>query len=287
MTHPDSTGVFVLGMHRGGTSVTTRVVNLLGVATAAKDDLLPPAALNPTGFWESASLNDVNDEILHRFGGNAARPPFMPPGWELDPRLDDLGVRAECCFFATFTTAQWVWKDPRNCLTLPFWERITSARRIALIVYRNPLEIAASLLAHHAVTKEAALRLWERYVRDSLSYAQGLPTYVLGYARLVSAPASVAADLHAFLSGLGVRLLALDAVSEVISRFVTDVLRHYYAATEDLSRDPAVTWSQGELFAWLEQSVGPHSRLAAPSDLRRVDARRSAVVGSSPQGSPP
>jgi hypothetical protein len=259
----DPTGVFVLGMHRSGTSAVTRVVNLLGVATAASDDLLPPAPLNPTGFWESASLNDVNDEILRRFGGDSGSPPLLPQGWEFNRRLNDLYERAERCFLGTFTTTQWIWKDPRNCLTLPFWQLVTGARAIALIVYRNPLEVAASLFAHHGVRKDAALRIWERYVLDSLTHARGLPAYTLSYVDLISAPAAVAADLHGFLSRLDVRLSGLDAVSIHISGFVSSALRHYRADAGDIARDPDVTNSQRRLYAWLEGMGGAHPWLPA------------------------
>ena len=257
----DPTGVYVLGMHRSGTSAATRVVNLLGVPTTGNEGLLPPAPLNPTGFWESAALNDVNDEILCRFGGDSANPPRLSPGWEFDPGLGDLPVRADRCFLRTFTTAQWVWKDPRNCLTFPFWRRVTRAKPVALIVYRNPLEVAASLLAHHAVPKSAALPLWERYVSDSLTHARGLPTYVVGYADIISAPAAAAAKLHRFLSRRGLQLSALDTVTDRVSCFIRADLRHYQVDPEDLARDQGLTASQRQLFTWLERCRGAHSCL--------------------------
>jgi hypothetical protein len=243
---------------------------------AASDDLLPPAPLNPTGFWESASLNDVNDEILRRFGGDSGSPPLLPPGWEFDRRLDDLRDRAERCFLGTFTTTQWIWKDPRNCLTFPFWQLVTGVRAIVLIVYRNPLEVAASLLAHHGVKKSAALRVWERYVLDSLTHARGLPAYALCYVDLISAPAAVAADLHQFLSRLDLRLSQLDAVSNRISCFVSSALRHYHADAEDVARDPDVTKSQRRLFTWLEGIGGAHPWLPAPREAGRAPGRTSA-----------
>ena len=61
-------GVFVLGMHRSGTSAATRLINLLGIETCVASDLLPWARDNPRGHWESRSLNDFNDRILARLG---------------------------------------------------------------------------------------------------------------------------------------------------------------------------------------------------------------------------
>jgi hypothetical protein len=63
-------GVYVLGLHRGGMSVVTRVVNLLGVPLAEQDDLFAPDVINPEGYWKSRPLVDVNDRLLKRLGGS-------------------------------------------------------------------------------------------------------------------------------------------------------------------------------------------------------------------------
>jgi hypothetical protein len=255
-----STGLFVLGMHRSGTSAATRVVNLLGIATAARADLIPSAPLNPTGFWESESLNDVNDEILRRFGGDSGNPPPLPVGWPSDPRVLGLRATAERVFVETITTGEWVWKDPRTCLTLPFWRRVTHARAVVLIVYRNPLEVAASLEAHHGVRHAAALDLWERYVRDALMHARDLPTYILSYRQLLVSPSNIADQLHEFLTNVGFHLPVRDRVDDVVSSSVVPALRHYEASTSSFLRDRGVSESQRRLFVLLEENRGPHPR---------------------------
>src|SRR5438094_4158341 len=71
-----SLAAFVLGMHRSGTSAVTRVINLLGVPLNVRADWLPETPQdNPRGFWESASLLEVNDAILATFGGTWMEPP--------------------------------------------------------------------------------------------------------------------------------------------------------------------------------------------------------------------
>jgi hypothetical protein len=257
----DSTGLFVLGMHRSGTSVATRVVNLLGVATAANADLLPRADLNPTGFWESASLNDLNDEILRRFGGDSGNPPRLPAGWHSDRRVLGLAATAKRVFFQTITTGEWVWKDPRTCLTLPFWRRITRARTVVLIVYRNPLEVAASLEAHHGVGKDAGLGLWERYVQDALMHARDLPTYILSYSQLVASPPDIVGHLREFLTNVGFHLSEQNHVDDLVSSFVVPALRHYKTTTPSFLSDRSVSESQRRLFVLLEEYRGPHPRL--------------------------
>ena len=56
-------GVFVVGMHRSGTSAAARLVNLLGIPTCVEEDLLLKTEDNPRGYWESATLTGLNDRL--------------------------------------------------------------------------------------------------------------------------------------------------------------------------------------------------------------------------------
>jgi hypothetical protein len=58
----DKLALVVLGPHRSGTSAVTRVLALSGFALP--HSIMPPQPDNPTGFWESAAIADLNDEIL-------------------------------------------------------------------------------------------------------------------------------------------------------------------------------------------------------------------------------
>ena len=54
--------VCVLGMHRSGTSVMSRMVELLGAYQGPESHRMPPRADNPKGFWEHLLLVAINDE---------------------------------------------------------------------------------------------------------------------------------------------------------------------------------------------------------------------------------
>src|SRR5687768_10874208 len=107
-------GVFVLGMHRSGTSAATRLVNLLGVPTCIDEDLSPTKADNPRGHWESESLTALNERLLDALGCDWSCPPRLEQGWENDSALEQLVAEAAVLFPTIFPTEQWVWKDPRN-----------------------------------------------------------------------------------------------------------------------------------------------------------------------------
>ena len=57
--------LIILGMHRSGTSVLARLLNMMGayfgpegIGTDANDE-------NPKGFWERRDVRSVNDFVLH------------------------------------------------------------------------------------------------------------------------------------------------------------------------------------------------------------------------------
>src|SRR3954451_19723384 len=110
-------GVYVLGMHRSGTSAVTRVVNLLGVPIGRADRLMPVQADNPAGFWEHLALMEVNDAVLARLGGTWD----APPPADATAELDDLRKTARQEFDATYDGDRWVFKDPRVSLLVAFW----------------------------------------------------------------------------------------------------------------------------------------------------------------------
>jgi len=155
-------------MHRSGTSVVSKALQMLGVELGPDEDLLPPAADNPKGFWENRSINTINDKVLRTLGGDWANPPDMLPGWERDERFDLLRQEATAVLAKLFGGAEFAgWKDPRTSLTLPFWRSVTPIESTVLVL-RNPDEVARSLLTRQGVDPDRAMLLWTRYVVAAL-----------------------------------------------------------------------------------------------------------------------
>ncbi len=161
----------VTGMHRSGTSMIVRLLNLCGLDLGPPRDLLPPAPDNPEGFWENRSFVRLNDAVLKHLGARWDLPPLDdPPGWEDEPSLDSLHSRA-CRLVRCFRGREpWGWKDPRNCLTLPFWRRVLPEMKV-LICLRNPVAVAESLWARDGMSFAQSFDLWLTCNRRALAAA--------------------------------------------------------------------------------------------------------------------
>lgn len=229
--------VFILGMHRSGTSAMARLVNILGVPLSRPDDLLPAAADNPTGFWESRVAVQTSEALLGVAGGGVFDPPELEPGWELAETLEAQRWHARKRCSETFGTPEWALKDPRCCFTLPFWRAALDIDPVAVITYRNPLEVAGSLEERDGMPVERGLALWERYVRSSLAVAEGLPVCIHAYEALLEDPEAAVDRLHAFLLANGFTLRDADAaLTREAGEFLRRDLRHHRHAVEDLRR---------------------------------------------------
>lgn len=260
-----SRGVVVLGMHRSGTSAVTRAINLLGVPVNMADDWIAADEDNPRGYWESQALVGINNDILAALGGGSVCPPPLPHGWERDVRLDTLVERAASSLHAVFPTAQWVWKDPRTCLTLPLWRRILDPAPVVVLVYRNPLEVATSLSARDRLTKSHCLALWERYVRQSLCSAVGLPVRVTRYENLLEAPTVWCEQTRDFLVTHGIKLQKVEGDPlRAVTEFIAKDLRHHAHPDEDVWNDPDVSRPQAELLSLLRLLEGEYATFHAP-----------------------
>ena len=124
---------------------------------------MPPQADNPDGFWEHLGFVALNDELLGALGGAWDLPPKTDENLS-DERPDPLRMKARLRIEGFHSAQIWGWKDPRNSLTLPFWEDLLPGLKTLMIV-RNPLEVAYSMGKRNRTSYALGLRLWEIYNR--------------------------------------------------------------------------------------------------------------------------
>src|SRR5213592_1072364 len=143
--------------------MVTRLVHRCGLELGRESDLMPPQADNPEGFWEHLGFVALNEELLNELGGAWDLPPNADENFT-HARLDPLRMKARLLIEGFESSNVWGWKDPRNSLTLPFWQDLLPGLK-TIIVVRNPLEVAHSMRERNGTSYSFGLRLWEIYNR--------------------------------------------------------------------------------------------------------------------------
>jgi hypothetical protein len=230
--------VCILGMHRSGTSLLTRMLNLIDVYLGPEQLLMPPNFANPRGYWEHREIVSLNDEILLRLGGSWDQPPTLPPGWENAPTMDDLKERGRRLIQDSFANVDtWGWKDPRTCLTLPFWQQLLPNMRY-VVCLRSPLDVAGSLDYRNRFSAEKSSQLWLTYVNSALEHSEGRPRLVIFYEDLVDDCLRELQLLADFL-GKPERAKAVD-VQRAVREFTEKELQHYQTSLVQASASPKI-----------------------------------------------
>ncbi len=240
-------------MHRIGTSAATEVLASAGLHAPAPDDRFPTSPWNEHGNWESRSLTGFNDRLLGHLGGTWSAPPPLGPHWEADSALDEWRAEARRLLARAYPQRPSVWKDPRLCLLLPFWQQVVDPPLAALLVYRHPLEVAGSLAARDGLTQLHSLALWERYTRAACSNLRGVPTFSSELRRILEEPAEWRGSVTSFLAALGV---SVDAPGpDTVVGSVDPRMRHQRSESSFVAGPGRSTQ---ELFERLESLEGEH-----------------------------
>ncbi len=177
------TALVVLGMHRSGTSLMTRLLSLLGADLP--QNLMDPSNNNPTGYWESRKVREFNDKLLSLIGSRWDDWRALPEGWEASHKAKSLVTEAEDLLANEFGSSPFlVLKDPRISVLMPFWSASLSRAGLdfrPILALRNPLEVAASLEQRNGFPTELSYLLWLRYMLQAEASTRGMARAVLSY----------------------------------------------------------------------------------------------------------
>ncbi len=159
--------------------MVTRLLHCCGFDVGPESELMPPQADNPEGFWEHLGFVAINDELLSQLGGAWDLPP-KPNEYLTGGRLDPLRLKARLLIEKFGSANVWGWKDPRNSLTVPFWQQLLPGLKTVVVV-RNPLEVAHSMRERNGTSYSFGLRLWEIYNRRVIEAANARARLVTHY----------------------------------------------------------------------------------------------------------
>ena len=224
--------MFIIGMHRSGTSALARAFYACG-ATTGDDVLAPMDGVNSEGFWEDRSVVALNEDVLQEAGLDWYS---IGPDGELPKVSATIYQRAKLIIERGFGEGDVeLVKDPRLCLTLPLWlracEELDVSWRIC-VIRRKPAEVARSLQKRDGFPLSYGCWL-------AANYEQAIERVVPRYShnasttfdRLLQAPA---VELKRLLSVLNLPL-SIDSV--IFSEVVEGRLKHQCIQDESEESD--------------------------------------------------
>ena len=249
--------IVVLGVYRSGTSALTRALNLCG-ALLPETVHSPQMGLNPTGFWETEDVTDLDSRLIEQLGGKWNRIDFKLP--DEGPVIDEFRDDARAILREIYHDAPLILiKDPRICALGPAWHRALTDhgyRPGYVVSVRHPLEVAKSLRAGGGGTLEAGLSLWRAFmdhVEDFVATVDA-PVLHMSYEMLLQ-------DWRAVITRIARRLdVPLNVVRGAeVDRFLDGTLHNQRGSDEELARD-----------------AGPAQAAAILAQYRRLTARCTA-----------
>ena len=147
MSNPNKLIVIVLGSHRSGTSVITKLVSYLGFNLGVK--LMEPNRDNPKGYFEDVDIYNLNEKILKAINKNWYDIDFIDRSVLVDLTNEKIFNEAISLIKEKIKDNQTIIiKDPRISILLPFWTKVFEKLELStkyVCSIRNPLDVSLSL----------------------------------------------------------------------------------------------------------------------------------------------
>ena len=267
--------IFVLGMHRSGTSALARLLNLMGVHFGGENVGTGRNPENEKGFWERRDVRQLNDTVLFNAGCD----------WDHLSTFDVNAIPEETKVAYREAAADivlnmdahrpWFIKEPRCCVLFPIWRDALEAP-ICIHIDRNPLEVAHSLKVRNRIPIRAGLALWEFYTTRALEASTGLPRIFTSYEELLQDPSAGVGRLHAALAEIGVPGLRLPQEIELSSYLNPELHKQRKSRT---ALRATATASQLALYGLLKGTSDADSIAAPPLSEKCLDTLQNYEPG--------
>ena len=230
--------IVVLGMHRSGTSVISRGLQVVGVDLG--DRLMPAMeGVNDKGFWEDIDLNAFNEEILG----------FLDKSWSSLASIEAHEIAAlsragyllrgiELLRQKTNSKSIFGFKDPRVASLLPFWNMVFKHGQFKVsyvIALRHPLSVVKSLIKRDGIETVQGYLLWLGHVIASVSANTVNKRVIVDYDRLMQSPDK---ELNRIALEFDLKVNQA-ALSKYHVDFLDNKLRHTIYELQDLFLDSA------------------------------------------------
>lgn len=243
--------ITVLGMHRSGTSVVARLLNLMSMYFAPEDKGMPPTADNPKGYWERMDVVQLNEGILANLNSTWERVSQFDLSKISDDLHNEFNKQATDIIYNLDANRPWMLKDPRLCLIFPLWRKLLEVP-VCIIVYRSPIQIAQSMHNRDEFGMHFGVALWEFYNIHALKASVNLPRILISYHDLMANPLETTQKLYQDLENLDISGIRLPSDKEILAFIEPKLFRA--TASSDLQK-AFINQEQAELVREFENGT--------------------------------
>jgi len=218
----------ITGMHRSGTSLLAHLLYANGVNLGDEERLMKATEDNPQGYWENTEIVKINEALLSSFGLGWDHIQPLPEGWLNDEKIARLKSLAGQLLDTSKDQSGLAWKDPRASITYPFWKSLEPDLKV-VILYRNPLEVAHSLVRRNRMSIPHSMHLWHIYNQTIIGQTSEAERIFVNFDRLMANPGS---EIKRVLEWLGI------PVDETLLRKSASLVK------QDLKHHSAQDWQK-------------------------------------------
>lgn len=266
--------VFIFGMHRSGTSLVAKATQVIGAYFG--DNLLPPGPDNPKGFWEDQDVFAINNDLLESIDLRWDIPTTAPLVDFKSKDLIFLRTRAAALLKEKLEQSDLIGiKDPRLCLTLPFWLELADEQKIetfCVIAVRNPIAVANSLYVRNEFELLKGLLLWVNYnylVLHQLIESNKKSLFI-DYQKILENPDIEIKRLSKFIKEK--RNKNSDKINQFITNYIDKRLCHYSVTENEIKRFYHSIPEAALLYqALIEFANNQWSKTKAKSVIEKID----------------
>jgi hypothetical protein len=220
--------LFIIGMHRSGTSALTGALQTVGVDLGGKL-YGGHKGINDKGYFEHEGIADTNDVALAAMGSCWDDVLPKPDGWwkgeNLAPYTDKIRKYLRNDFAKS---PLWAVKDPRVCRLLPWWAGVMLEENIApgyVFIVRSPASVSRSLQRRDGFSEEKSSLLWALHYLEAERFSRNAKRTFVDFDRFLETPYET---LRSIENNLGITFpTPIEKAKPVLDRFLSSDLRHH------------------------------------------------------------
>ncbi len=193
--------VIVLGPHRSGSSVTTKILESLG-CNLGTNLLEGNPSSNTLGHFENLEVLGFHEELLKNLGTDWKNPiPFIGNAYFKNNRVE-IENSVETLLKTLIKLNITAVKEPRMSILLDIWKEAFSKEVTNLkivLTMRHPAEVALSLQKRDNLSHIIGVQLWVQATLNAIRYGRNYSNHFVFYDQLINEPGAVTLGISEFL----------------------------------------------------------------------------------------